>query len=46
VPSLPNVKVPNVPLPSVPAVPGVTNGAGGQSTPPDPQALLDYLLSP
>ena len=48
VPSLPNVKVPNVPLPKVPApsVPGVTNGAGGQSTPPDPQALLDYLLSP
>ncbi len=48
VPSLPNVKVPNVPLPKVPtpAVPGVTNGSGGQSTPPDPQALLDYLLSP
>jgi virulence factor Mce-like protein len=48
VPSLPNVKVPSVPLPNVqtPAVPGVTNGAGGQSTPPDPQALLDYLLSP
>jgi virulence factor Mce-like protein len=48
VPSLPNVNVPNVPLPNVqaPAVPGVTNGAGGQSTPPDPQALLDYLLSP
>jgi virulence factor Mce-like protein len=48
VPSLPNVNLPNVPLPNVqtPAVPGVTNGAGGQSTPPDPQALLDYLLSP
>jgi hypothetical protein len=42
------VNVPNVPLPNVqtPAVPGVTNGTGGQSTPPDPQALLDYLLSP
>jgi hypothetical protein len=24
----------------------VTQGAGGQSAPPDPQALLDYLLSP
>jgi hypothetical protein len=48
VPSLPNVKVPKVPLPNVqtPSVPGVTNGSGGQSTPPDPQALLDYLLSP
>jgi virulence factor Mce-like protein len=47
-PSLPKVNVPNVPLPNVqtPAVPGVTNGTGGQSTPPDPQALLDYLLSP
>ena len=26
--------------------PALPNGAGGQSTPPDPQALLDYLLSP
>jgi virulence factor Mce-like protein len=47
-PSLPNVNVPNVPLPNVktPSVPNVTQGAGGQSTPPDPKALLDYLLSP
>ena len=47
-PSLPNVPLPNVPLPDVPA-PNVPNlpqggGSGGQSV--DPQALLDYLLSP
>ena len=47
-PKLPNVNVPSVPLPNVktPSVPNVTQGQGGQSTPPDPQALLDYLLSP
>jgi virulence factor Mce-like protein len=45
-PALPNVNVPNVPVPSVPApnVPNVTQGSGGQAV--DPQALLDYLLSP
>jgi hypothetical protein len=45
-PALPNVNVPNVPVPSVPApnVPNPTQGSGGQSV--DPQALLDYLLSP
>jgi virulence factor Mce-like protein len=42
VPSLPKVPLPNVPLPNVPSVPG----SGSQSTPPDPQALLDYLLKP
>jgi virulence factor Mce-like protein len=43
-PAVPNVPLPSVPkLPSVPGVPNVTQG-GGQSV--DPQALLDYLLSP
>jgi virulence factor Mce-like protein len=46
-PALPNVNVPGVPAPNVPApsVPNLGNGGSGQST-PDPQALLDYLLSP
>ena len=47
-PSLPNLPLPDVPLPNVPT-PNVPNlpqggGSGGQSV--DPQALLDYLLSP
>jgi virulence factor Mce-like protein len=45
-PSLPNVTVPSAPsLPSTPSVPNVSaGGTSGQSA--DPQALLDYLLSP
>ena len=47
-PAVPNVTLPSVPkLPAVPNVPNVTQGggsSGGQSV--DPQALLDYLLSP
>jgi virulence factor Mce-like protein len=48
VPALPEVKVPGVPaptLPSAPSLPNLGNGGSGQSA-PDPQALLDYLLSP
>jgi len=47
VPTLPNVNVPSVPAPNVPApsLPNLGNGGSGQSA-PDPQALLDYLLSP
>jgi phospholipid/cholesterol/gamma-HCH transport system substrate-binding protein len=47
-PALPNVQVPNVPLPNVPVpnVPGVTNGSGQNGQSVDPNALLDYLLSP
>jgi hypothetical protein len=42
-PKLPNVTTPS--LPSAPTPPNVTAGAtGGRS--PDPQALLDYLMSP
>jgi len=45
-PALPNVPVPSVPsLPSVPSVPNV-GGQGGSGQSNDPQALLDYLLSP
>ena len=48
-PALPKVPVPSVPsLPSVPSVPSVPNvgGQGGSGQSNDPQALLDYLLSP
>jgi virulence factor Mce-like protein len=42
-PKLPNVTTPS--LPSAPTPPNVTaGGTGGRS--PDPQALLDYLMSP
>ena len=48
VPAVPNVTLPSVPqVPKVPGVPNVNvspGGSGGQSA--DPQALLDYLLSP
>jgi len=45
-PALPNVPVPSVPqLPPVPSLPNVGQ-QGGSGQAPDPQALLDYLLSP
>jgi virulence factor Mce-like protein len=49
-PTLPNVNVPKVPsapaTPSVPNVPNVHAGGGSSTQSSDPQALLDYLLSP
>jgi ABC-type transporter Mla subunit MlaD len=46
-PSLPNVNAPSAPsLPATPSAPNVSAGGGSSRQSADPQALLDYLLSP